>query len=480
MPNYQDNYTQGADTPAEMIRHVHAATAFRVQMHGQPLGMLAIGLFDQRTWTPMDKAVLETAVYSLGLILERAEQARQLEEKRVALQAFVQFTTTVASSTDLEVLARAATDVVQETVSVAPAGFYLVRGDTAYPVLLSDNTLPEYRAARQAGISIHTPLLRQSLAYPGTFFSDPVLSEEHAPGYTALGVRFFYQQGQPYALFAVSLASREWSETEKAIIESVGQALELALERREATRQLAQQAEELAQSNEDLQAANEELEAFTYSASHDLRTPVRHVMGFAELAEKALEKGQYDKVGRSLDVVKQGALRMTSLIDGMLLLSRSGRQDLHVQPVDLNTLVVQARHDVAAEFGSHPVRWQVGELPTVMGDHSLLQQVVTNLLSNAVKYSARREVSEVKIWGEDLGSEWTIRVQDNGVGFAPQYAQKLFGIFQRLHTEKEFKGTGIGLATMKRIVHKHSGRVFAESDGQTGATFGFTLPKQLT
>jgi len=310
LPNYQDNYAQGADTPAEMIRHVKAATAFRIQMYGRPIGMLAIGLFDQRFWTPMDKSVLETAIHSLGLVLERAQ-------------------------------------------SVAA----------------------------------------------------------------------------------------------------------------------------LAQSNQELQAANEELEAFTYSASHDLRTPVRHVMGFAELAERAMAKGQYEKVESSLKVVKQGALRMTSLIDGMLLLSRSSRQQLQREAVDLNALATQARRDAAAEFSSHPVHWQISDLPTVQGDENLLQQVMTNLLSNAVKYSAKREQSEVSVWCEDNVSEWTIRVRDNGVGFDPEHAQKLFGIFQRLHTEKDFKGTGVGLATMRRIVQKHGGEVFAESDGHTGATFGFSLPK---
>jgi len=317
IPNYQDHYDQGADTPAEMIRHVRAATAFQVWMHGAPIGMLAIGLFDQRSWTPMDKAMLETAIYSLGLVLERSQS--------------------------VEVL------------------------------------------ARRTG--------------------------------------------------------------------------------------------ELEASNQSLQEANEDLEAFTYSVSHDLRTPVRHVIGFAELAERAIAKGQYEKAGQPLELVKQGALRMTSLIDGMLVLSKSGRQQLHVQPVDLNILVVLARRDAAEEFGPHPVWWQIEDLPTVRGDAQLLQQVMTNLLSNAVKYSANQEVSEVRMWGQETAAEWTILVQDNGVGFNPAYAQRLFGIFQRLHTEKDFKGTGIGLATMRRIVQKHGGQVFARSDGRTGATFGFTLPR---
>ncbi|WP_407571754.1 PAS domain S-box protein [Deinococcus altitudinis] len=260
--------------------------------------------------------------------------------------------------------------------------------------------------------------------------------------------------------------------TERKQAEAEIQELNRVLEARVAAR-----TRELEGERASLQLANEELEAFTYSASHDLRTPVRHVMAFAELAEKAMETGEHEKVGRSLSVVKQAALRMNALIDGMLVLSRSGRQQLQLLPVDLNALVTLARRDAAAEFGAHPVRWQIADLPTVQGDAQLLQQVMTNLLSNAVKYSAKREVSEVRIWVQSSAAEWTISVQDNGVGFHPDYAQRLFGIFQRLHTEKDFKGVGVGLATVKRIVQKHGGQVFAESDGHTGATFSFVLPR---
>jgi len=317
-PNYQDRYDQGTDTPAEMIRHVHAATAFQVKMYGKPIGMLAVGLFDQRRWTPMDKSALETAVYSLGLVLERAQSLEVLAERSVQLES----------------------------------------------------------------------------------------------------------------------------------------------------------------ANAELQVSNAELEAFTYSASHDLRTPVRHVMGFSELAQQALGTAPNEKAQRYLEVVKQGALRMNAMIDGMLSLSTSGRQALRTESVDLNDLVTQARKDVSTEFAGHPVRWLIGDLPRVWGDLGLLQQVITNLLSNAVKYSAKRELSVVEVWSEERESEWRISVKDNGVGFDPTYAQKLFGIFQRLHSDHEFQGTGVGLATVKRIVLKHGGQVSAESQVQAGAIFSFTLPME--
>ncbi len=146
--------------------------------------------------------------------------------------------------------------------------------------------------------------------------------------------------------------------------------------------------------------------------------------------------------------------------------------------MDLNELVTQARQDVGAEFSGHPVRWRIGELPQVRGDRSMLQQVMTNLLSNAVKYSGKREQSEVEVWCEEGATEWKIHVRDNGVGFDPQYTQRIFGIFQRLHTDRDFQGSGVGLATVRRIVLKHGGQVSAESHGDAGATFSFTLPSE--
>ena len=227
----------------------------------------------------------------------------------------------------------------------------------------------------------------------------------------------------------------------------------------------------------DLNEANRELEGFTYSASHDLRTPVRHVMSFADLTRRALEQSQPEKVTRYLDVIKQSALRMNALIDGMLTLSRVGSQAFNPEWVEAETLVSQARRDIGLEFPSRPVRWKLGSMPQVWGDPSMLQQVITNLMSNAVKYSSSREVSEVKVWVEDREQDWMVSVQDNGSGFDARYTEKLFGVFQRLHTQEEIEGVGVGLATVRRIVIKHQGQVFAESSGGLGATFRFTLPK---
>ena len=227
----------------------------------------------------------------------------------------------------------------------------------------------------------------------------------------------------------------------------------------------------------DLNEVNRELEAFTYSASHDLRTPVRHVMSFADLARQALDHSQPEKVSRHLEVIRQSALRMNALIDGMLKLSQMGTQAFNLQVVDAQLLVRQAQQDVLLDFPDRRVSWELGQLPQLWGDPSMLQQVMTNLISNAVKYSGVREVSDVKVWAEERERDWLISVRDNGIGFDPTYAGKLFGVFQRLHSQQQVAGVGVGLATVRRIVLRHQGHVFADGAEGVGATFSFSLPK---
>ena len=188
-----------------------------------------------------------------------------------------------------------------------------------------------------------------------------------------------------------------------------------------------------------------------------------------------------------MHVVEKAALRMSALIDAMLDLSRTSRQEMRLGVVDLNLLAARAVEDVQPDILERALEWRVQTLPLVMGDRDSLQQVMTNLLSNAVKYSRTRAVAVIEVWAEQTRSEWSVHVRDNGVGFDANYQDKLFGVFQRLHSEREFEGTGIGLATVRRIVLRHGGRVSARSGpGQAGpekgvqdqgATFSFTLPK---
>jgi len=230
---------------------------------------------------------------------------------------------------------------------------------------------------------------------------------------------------------------------------------------------------ELRERGNQLEAANRELEAFSYSVSHDLRAPLRHIDGFARmLAEDAGER-LLDEDRRMLATITDAVRRMGALIDDLLALSRFGRKPLDPQPVDMAALARDCLRELPAPLPDI----RIGALPQAEGDPALLRQVWCNLLSNAVKYSAPRgEQARVDVEGETVDGVVRYRVRDNGVGFDMRHAGKLFGVFQRLHGEDRFEGTGVGLAIVQRVVHRHGGDVRAEATPDAGATFTFDLP----
>ncbi|MGH8708688.1 MAG: PAS domain S-box protein, partial [Burkholderiales bacterium] len=225
----------------------------------------------------------------------------------------------------------------------------------------------------------------------------------------------------------------------------------------------------------ELETANQELEAFSYSVSHDLRAPVRHVDGFVRLLEKELASPGA-KAAHYLATISAAARRMGTLIDDLLALSRTGRQGLELRRVDLGALVRELVLEFGRDSGKRGVQWMIDELPTVMADASLLRIVLHNLLSNALKYSRPQPVARISVEVR-AGTPGTVEitVRDNGVGFDERFKDKLFGVFQRLHREDEFEGTGIGLATARRIVHRHGHRIWAAGEAGKGAAFTFTM-----
>ena len=225
----------------------------------------------------------------------------------------------------------------------------------------------------------------------------------------------------------------------------------------------------------ELQAANAELEAFSYSVSHDLRSPLRAVDGYALMLEEDHGAKLDDEGKRLLGVVRGEAARMGQLIDDLLTLSRTARQPLQAARFDMAALVREALEPLSAEYPR--ARIELGSLPQGHGDRSLLKQVWANLLGNALKYSAKQAEPRVQIGGWEKDEACEYWVKDNGAGFDPGYAHKLFGVFQRLHTADEFSGTGVGLAIVQRVVTRHGGRVWAEGAPGRGATFGFALPR---
>ena len=225
----------------------------------------------------------------------------------------------------------------------------------------------------------------------------------------------------------------------------------------------------------ELEAANKELESFSYSVSHDLRAPLRAINGFSNL----LISDYADQLPAEgldyLDKVKENANKMASLIDDLLTFSRLSRNPLKKRRVDLRGLVVQVIEDLHAETGNRQIKWTIEDLPPCHADPALLKQVYANLIGNALKYTRPRNPAVIEIGSRMLRGQTVYSVRDNGVGFDMRYVGNLFGVFQRLHSESEFEGTGIGLAIVQRIVNRHGGRIWAEGEVDQGATFFFTL-----
>lgn len=229
----------------------------------------------------------------------------------------------------------------------------------------------------------------------------------------------------------------------------------------------------------EVQRMNKELEAFAYTVSHDLRAPFRHVRGYAELLQMD-KAGQLDEEGRYLlQKILSATAYAGDLVDTLLAFSRMNLTELATSLVDLREIVERSRDHVMTQNGHRSIEWRIAPLPTVQADPNLIQLALQNLLDNAVKYTARRSHAVIELSARETEHEWIISLKDNGAGFDMRYADKLFGVFQRLHTADQFTGLGIGLANVRRIVERHGGRTWAEGMPDAGATFYFTLPRNI-
>jgi light-regulated signal transduction histidine kinase (bacteriophytochrome) len=233
--------------------------------------------------------------------------------------------------------------------------------------------------------------------------------------------------------------------------------------------------ERVAQRTAQLEAANRELEAFTYSVSHDLRAPLRHIGGFSKILSEEFGPGMPPEARNHLKRIENGVRRMGLLVDELLNLARVGRHPLNLELTNLNSVIEDVVSLLQPESNGRDVSWKIAEFQPTECDPILIRQVFQNLLSNALKFTRTREHATIDISHSQENGKTVIAIRDNGVGFDMKYSDKLFGVFQRLHRAEEFEGTGIGLATVKRIIHKHEGRVWVEAAYEKGATFFFTL-----
>ncbi|MGY2897169.1 GAF domain-containing protein [Deinococcus sp. UYEF24] len=476
----------------ELTEEYGAVAGYPLVVNGELHWFLAVGLRDTRSWSETDRSLVRAVGRSLNLALERTETTRQLTLQNAellartrALEAFAELTRDLAIITDPLLLIRRAQEVVMPMLADGAALYYEPEGDRWYNRVQHGSLhSPGLQAAIDAGLpyaetnNLLIPWTTGQPYYQDHYDQDtdqlPSLvghigATATLPlrvGNTPLGVMVF-------ALFH----QRTWSKEDRTLLETAMQSLELALDRALQTRTVTGQRDALDLQTASLAAANEELQAFSYSVSHDLRTPVRHMIGFLKLARTSLDGRLDERSARYLDVVEQAGTQMNTLIDALLNLSRAAQQALRPQMVDLNELMTQIQATLLPDRLTRNVQWEVAPLPAVWGDRAALQQVMTQLTENAVKFTRTRDPAVIKVWAEDQGEAWGVFMQDNGLGFDPRYQDRLFNLFQRLHSADEAGGTGVGLASVRRLILKHGGQVFAEGAIGEGATFGFTLPK---
>jgi signal transduction histidine kinase len=484
----EPSFTDGWDEEKQKVPNTgqfEAVAHYPIVQRGQVVAAIGLAVTDQSYWSEGQKAIIRSVGRSFSLLYERVAIAEQTRRQRVeaedrvsALEALMGLTQEQLDDTDPYALIRRAQVLVLDLLPPGFAAYYEPRGGRWTLVAQARHAGSALlQAAIDAGLPLgqtpsfdHVAETREP-SFVEVYASATDVDPEVAKDVAAHATLPLLVDGQLRGLFNLPLfESRNWTAADRVLLITTVHTLGLVIERLERAR-------EMARVNAELQSANEELEAFSYSASHDLRTPVRHVKGFAELSQRALERAELEKVGANLTVISQAADRMYSMIDAMLALSRVGRAELKLRPVQLGALVEQARQDVELEFPDRAVTWQVAPLPTVQADATVLQQVMTNLLSNAVKFAAVERPLSVRVWAEQRPLEVAVFVQDTGVGFDPAYGTRLFGAFQRLHNQREFSGTGVGLATVRRIITRHGGKVWAEGRLNEGATFGFSLPR---
>lgn len=430
-PFYQDVYPQGADTPARAVSHVNAVATLPVLVNGEVRGVFNVPLFDVRAWSESDRAVLETVVRSLGLALERSEVQRALDQTQHYLRVAAENAPILLFVTDAQGVFTLSEGRLLTQLGLRPGQAV---GHSATALFAREPDLREGRRLAQA--------LAGEVAHDLTHFASTGVSLE--------------------SWFIPVKDSRG------AVTEVVGVSLDVT-ERLEAQRRIER-------ANEALQRSNAELEQFAYVASHDLQEPLRTITSFSQLLTSKYS-GQLDPRAETyVRLINEGTGRMAQLLQDLLAFARvtSGAETL--VPVDTGTVLAQVVGDLHAQIERTGAQVRVDRLPAVLGDVSQLRQVFQNLIGNALKFSDPARPPLIRVSAAHDGAFIRFSVSDNGIGIAPEFYERIFTIFQRLHGREQYEGNGIGLSITRKIAQRHGGEVWLESTPGEGTTFFLTLP----
>ncbi|WP_306591290.1 ATP-binding protein [Geothrix sp. 21YS21S-4] len=401
-----------------------------------------------------------------------------LEALNKGMARLVRAVQDLSQARDVETIQEIVRHAARELTGADGATFVLRDGDKCHYVD-EDSISPLWKGLRfpiSICISGWAMTNGRSTVIPDIYVDPRIPVEAYRPTFVKSLVMVPIRQDAPLGAIGNYWATRHEAPPEEvALLQALADTTAVAMENVKVYNELEQRVEDRTQ---ELEAANRELEAFSYSVSHDLRAPLRHIRGFSELLEEESGLVLNEAAREHLEGILGASNRMERLIDDLLAFSRLSRQTLRRSPVDLNAVVDKVVGHLAPDLAGRSLRWVRGPLPTVQGDEALLTAAFENLLSNAVKFTSRRPEAVIEVGTEERPTEVEIFVKDNGAGFEPAYAHRLFRVFQRLHTYDEFKGTGIGLANVQRIIQRHGGRVWAEGRPGEGATFHVALPQE--
>ncbi|UQN10839.1 ATP-binding protein [Deinococcus sp. QL22] len=448
----------------------------------QPLGVIVLDFKEPHHFSPAERHFLKILSAQCAIALGRtrllddlerqvATRTRQLENQARAQEAFVAFTEAVGTNTDLLALAQQAITVLRARFHDATIVYYTRDGDLWKAQAWSEDLSEALVVSLTAGLPSSTPLIRRAINAGTAVFTNGWDAEqeqiEHSEAYsTAAGFPLTVDDEiRHLVLFGLKDTPR-WTERDQSLVRAVGRSLTLAVERAHGVAQLAQRTQELERSNT-------ELEQFAYIASHDLQAPIRAVTSFAGIIHKRYGDSLDERGQLYLRQIMESGEHMKRLVDDLLAFSRVHTEQQPLLPTDAENVF----DAVASRLQTSGVTLIRSALPVVQTDGQQLDQLLQNLISNGLKYRREGVVPEVEVTAQRDGAWWRFAVSDNGIGIEPQYYERIFEIFQRLHGRESYEGTGIGLAVCKKIVERHGGQLWLESVPGKGSTFFFTLPE---